>query len=675
MYKKFKEKINIILVTKPRHVVLIIILLLNLILIGGAAVVISLLAPTDIEGGFWPSIFYTISMILDAGCVQYVVADIGSTNVTLIIVCLITVLIGMVTFSGAVIGYITNYISSFIEDANEGERPLVISDHTVILNWNNRAAEIIHDLLFTEKREVIVVLVNQDKEGTEQKIKDRLSETLKKNPRLAHKNTVIVKEGDTYSTEQLDNISVSRAKSVIILSEDNSGRPVSELKDASKYGRGNANTIKTLIQVAEMTASADSLDDQNIIVEVEDDWTKKICETIISHKEKISKCHIIVVPVNKILGSILSQFSIMPELNLVYGELFSNEGAEFFCKKTDKPLDETTLMEHMLDDHARAIPIGVRETRKGWHEFYVAQSIEDIRPKMYRGSGDVEVRLNPNFVMEQKNIVILGHNSKSKQLMEGFFAFRNEWNRQTEAGKKDVLNVIAIDTKENLERMDYYRDCPFVVSCVEADIYEDKLICDTINTFVDQNKNDTTVLILSDDMAEPEDVDANALTYLVYLHDIIVKRLKVDPDFDVERIDVIVEIINPKNYDVVHNYSVNNVVISNRYVSKLLTQIGSKDALYEMYNDMLSYDDANATQFVSKEMYTKPVTQFFEVLPPACSGAELVRSVYHASPDDNKSLVLGFVSPGGNMTLFTGENLNKTFTLQEKDKIIVYSNH
>jgi len=676
MYKKFKEKINIILVTKPRHVVLLIILLLNIILISGAALVISLLAPADIEGGFWPSIFYTISMILDAGCVQYVVADIGQTSVTLIIVCLITVLIGMITFSGAVIGYITNYISSFIEDANEGERPLNISDHTVILNWNNRAAEIVHDLLFTEKREVIVILVDKGKEVITQRIKDRLSETLKKNPRLARKNTVIIKEGDTYSTEQLANISVNKAKSIIILDDDNLNYLEANKKDAVRNHHGNTNTIKTLIQVAEMTSSTDSMDNQNIIVEVEDDWTQKICETIISHKERLNKCHIIAVPVNKILGSILSQFSIMPELNLVYGELFSNDGAEFFCSKCDKPLDdENTWIEKRLEDHARAIPIGVTETRKGWHEFYVAQSDEDTNPKEYMDEVDVEVSLNPNFMMEQKNIVILGHNSRTKQLMEGFFAFRKEWNRHTELEKKEVLNIIAIDTKENLELMNYYKDCPFVTKCVEADIYDDKLICDTINEFVDENKNDTTVLILSDDMAEPEDVDSNALTYLVYLHDIVKKRLKANPSFDIEKIDVIVEIINPKNYDVVHNYSVNNVVISNRYVSKLLTQIGSKDALYEMYCDILSYDEEDADVFISKEMYTKPVTQFFTELPPECTGAELVRSVYKASPETNKSLVLGFVSPGGRMTLFTGDNLKKKFTLHKKDKIIVYSNH
>lgn len=675
MYKKLKEKINIILVTRPRHVVLMIILLLNVILISGAAIFISLLAPSDIEGGFWPSIFYTISMILDAGCVQYVVADIGSTSVTLIIICLITVLIGMVTFSGAVIGYITNYISSFIEDANEGERPLAISDHTVILNWNNRAAEIIHDLLFTEKKEVIVILVNKDKEGTLQKIKERLSETLKKNPRLARKNTIIVKEGDTYSTEQLVNISVSRAKSIIILNEEVSYQSEKTKSEKIIGGHGNTNTIKTLIQVAEMTSSMHSSDNQNIIVEVEDDWTQKICETIISHKERLNKCHIIAVPVNKILGSILSQFSIMPELNLVYKELFSNDGAEFFCKKCNQPSDENALIEKRLSDHSKAIPIGAMETRKGWHEFYVAQNEDDIKPKAYKEPVDIQVLLNSHFVMEQKNIVILGHNSKIKQIMDGFLAFRNEWNLQTETGKQEVLNVIAIDTKESLSRMNYYKEYPFVTNCVEADIYEYQLICDTINRFVDQNQNDTTVLILSDDIADPEDIDSSALTYLVYLHDIVVKRLQTDPNFDVERIDVIVEIINPKNYDVVHNYSVNNVVISNRYVSKILTQIGSKDALYEMYCDMLSYDEENAEAFVSKEMYTKPVTQFFTTLPPTCTGAQLIRSVYQASPKDNKSLVLGFVSPGGNMTLFTGENLKKTFTLQEKDKIIVYSNH
>ena len=56
---------------------------------------------------------------------------------------LLAVLIGMITFTGAVIGYVTNYISNFIENSKSGARSLKVSRHTVILNWNSRASEIL----------------------------------------------------------------------------------------------------------------------------------------------------------------------------------------------------------------------------------------------------------------------------------------------------------------------------------------------------------------------------------------------------------------------------------------------------------------------------------------------------------------------------------------------------
>ena len=46
-----------------------------------AAVVISNLAPDSLESkGFGASIYYTISMILDAGCIGLVVEDVGKAN-------------------------------------------------------------------------------------------------------------------------------------------------------------------------------------------------------------------------------------------------------------------------------------------------------------------------------------------------------------------------------------------------------------------------------------------------------------------------------------------------------------------------------------------------------------------------------------------------------------------
>ncbi len=101
-----------------------------------------------------------------------------------------------------------------------------------------------------------------------------------------------------------------------------------------------------------------------------------------------------------------------------------------------------------------------------------------------------------------------------------------------------------------------------------------------------KNDEDTSILILSDDMATSDNIDANALANLVYVQDMINRKKKENPDFNEESIDVIVEIIDPKHHDIVNSYCVNNVVISNRYISKMITQIGEKEAIYEFYTDI-----------------------------------------------------------------------------------------
>ena len=129
---------------------------------------------------------------------------------------------------------------------------------------------------------------------------------------------------------------------------------------------------------------------------------------------------------------------------------------------------------------------------------------------------------------------------------------------------------------------------------VAAEIFEKDLICDSINEFLEMNDEDVSVLILSDDLVSEEETDAGMFANLVYVQDIISDKLEADPDFDVGSIDVIAEINDPKHHDVVSSYSVKNVVISNRYISKMITQIGEKDAIYDFYQDILVYDDGSS---------------------------------------------------------------------------------
>jgi hypothetical protein len=379
------------------------------------------------------------------------------------------------------------------------------------------------------------------------------------------------------------------------------------------------------------------------------------------------------VRVNKALGQILSQFSIMPELNTVYSELFSNRGAEFFYTPQAPEADPDAATRHYLRTHRRAIPLTVMETASGSHAFCVAGAEADPEIVSPPHSPSMTVRLRENYHMERKNIVIIGHNSKCQDIMNGFSAFRGEHSHPD----GEILNITVVDDKKSLEKLDRYRAWPYVTKTVAADVYDARRVKEAIETSIDGFEGDTSLLILSDDDALTEDIDAAALTYLIYVQDIIRERQLRDPEFDRDRIDVVVEILNPKNFDVVHNFSADNVVISNRYISKMVTQIGRKQPLFEFYSDILTYDEEGANTFNSKELYAKEVRLLFKdgKIPPKCTAGELIRSVYKASPSDNKMIVIGYARPGEDLVLFAGDQYAIEVELTGEDKLIVFSNH
>ena len=702
--KRIREWVSIQLAKKPGRVVLFGILFFNIVFLLSSAFILSALSLKGTEKmGFIQAAYYTLTMVLDAGCIEAVVSDIGTSGLAIAITCLAIVLIGMISFTGAVIGYITNWISGFIDNANAGSRKLNISNHTVILNWNTRASEIINDLLYSENKEKVVVLVNSRKEEIIKEIDERLSETTAKENRIVYQEakefslfkriqyirkhkiewnvTFIVREGDVFSLKQLNDIRLDLAKAVVILGNDinNSICKYENRIKSEETEKGNSQTIKTLMQVADITSAETSADKQKIIVEITDLWTYDIVKKIIRSKQVDGKCNIVPVFVNQILGQILSQFSLMPELNLVYRELFSNKGAAFYVDPISVDNDIDYISEY-LKTHQNAIPLTSMKTDNESYFYYVSDSKKNVCKQSAPVSSDFRVKLNHDYWIENKNVIVLGHNSDSDEIMKGFTSFTCEWNRSDSS--EDILRVTVIDDKANLDKMNYYRQYPFVAETVVADIYDKDKICDTINRVITYSSGDTSILILSDDTTLNENIDANALANLIYVQDIVKDKLEENPEFDTQSIDIIVEIIDPKHHDIVNSYNIDNVVISNRYISKMITQIGEKEAIYNFYNDILTYDIDTEKGYESKEVYIKKVSTFFKELPSTCTPFELIRAVYFASissslPEEKRypTLVLGYINQDGKMNLFSGNQMQTKISLKETDKIIVYSAH
>ena len=106
---KFKEWWSIKWAQKPQGMLLLTLVIMNVLLIVIASCVISLLSVTGTEHmNVIEAAFCTITMILDAGCIQYVVADVGTAGVILVVFCLFVIILGMLSFTGSLIGYITN---------------------------------------------------------------------------------------------------------------------------------------------------------------------------------------------------------------------------------------------------------------------------------------------------------------------------------------------------------------------------------------------------------------------------------------------------------------------------------------------------------------------------------------------------------------------------------------
>ena len=691
---KFREWLSIQVAKHPKRVVLVLIILFNVLFITASAALISSLSLRGTEKmNFFHAAYYTITMILDAGCIEAVIKDIGTTGVALTITCLSVIIIGMITFTGAVIGYLTNILNDFIENASAGNTPLYLSNHTVILNWNARAPEIVNDLLYSDKKETVVALVKSGSEDVRKEIEERLHLTIEKenevvyqkadkmsffarrrflkNNKLDNNVTFIVIEGNIFSQMQLRDIRIDLAKTVIILSNDPSDFTD---EDGRQSDEGNPQAVKALMQTSDIVSAGNTAHNQNIIIEITDSWTYDIVQRIINGKELGEKCNIQMFQVEKFLGQLLAQLSITPEMTAVYGDLFSNKGAAFYTEpvRTD---NEIGYIRDYLATHKNAIPLTLLN-RNGESCFcFAADNQKSINKKHEIEGRGFSVKLN-NVQGECKRVIMIGHNSMVEEIMSCYESYIS-----CQAGDKQIspLKVTVIDEAESISRMDCYKRYPFVEEVVELDVYNIDKTFEPINRLLFDTPEETSILILSDDTELDENADSSALMYLVYIQDYIKKILRKNPGYDKKRVKTIVEITNPGHYDIVKGYNNVEAVISNRFTGNIITQIGEKESIYDFYKDLLSYSpDKPGVQ--SKKPQLKKVSSFFGEIPPACTAYDLVRAVFEASVSsagalENKypELVLGYVKATGETIIFSGDLSEIDVSLEGDDKIIVYT--
>lgn len=589
---RFKKWLSIQKNKNARLIILAGIILFNLLLWLVSSILTYIITPGSFSGAaeaLWDT---GITWMLDPGFYD------ATASVPVRLVAITVIIISMITFSGGIIGYVASLFSSIIENAERGKGKLYIFDHILILNWNTKALDLITDYLYDDSVTNVVILSDRDKSEIETLISRKMYE-IGEDKNTKAKLNVIVKYGDILSKSDLSDVCIEKARSIIILSSENGDKSPEE---------ADMTTLKAIMLTANIKLDAE----QKIIVEACKEETVKIIREKIAKNLGLEKQIIPILP-NEMMGRLIAQTLLFPELNNVYDEVFSFQGAEFYsCGET--PVGE------FMKCHDKCIPIYNHEGR-----LYVlsdsAQSIVSKRQLPLKDHRKIDIVKKD--IRKDRNILIFGRNEKLDYILDSLHLY------ELDSGSKVTYTLVKGNDAE------------------------------TIDASLKDIKKIDSILILSSEHAVKKDYDSDVLLTLLMIQD-IAKTYKAD---------IIIELLDPKNYDIAKNYNIRNTIISNKYVSRIMTQLSKSSDLYYLFLDLLSYDE-NKENAETYELYTYRVDELFnETSVTFDSPADMINSCYFSS--GGAIIVIGMVK-NGETIIFEG-NLDKTecISLSSADMLVV----
>ena len=406
------------------------------------------------------------------------------------VLAVVVLVIGMILFTGSIIALTTNAIKDYFQMKKSGSGKIYLEKHVVILNWNNKVPELVVDLMHIEEAQIqVVILAEIDKVYAEKQIINAINNSKHKDEELKNLN-VLVKSGNPLLHSDLNDISISKASSILIMNKDMHQNVLNNMT------KSDLNVIKTILTLGVI----EFIYDPPIVAEIKRIETKekimimsKVIQTLHEHK-------IMPICFDRRLGLIIAQTIINPTMEDVYLSLFSFTGSEVYNVKN---MD----FEDCLNNCNYAIPVSKYE-----NELFVL-SLNDKTKSSYKKQKYNSKKLKLDKLIKPKNfdVYIIGDNNKLSFIMQSFNEYKELYNNEFNA--KYINN-------------------------------------DDLSTVIDEiNKSEKLIIVvlLSDESLEIENLDANVIENLIYLQGNIKKsNVKIivellDPkndhiikDFDIE---------------------------------------------------------------------------------------------------------------------------------------------
>lgn len=546
-------------------------------------------------------------------------------------------------FMAAMLGSVLNYsLFQKIHDLRRGRSMIFAQKHVVILGWSMQAHYIIGEIILANQSNggvKIVIMGEEDKLTMEETIREKLTSLFEFKHYYGSK--IVCRSGNTCEREDIDILSLDTARAIIVLGPDNRQHDIK--------------VVKTLLAITNALNPPSTICTITAAVKSEDYYQAALVA---------SNGRATLVVSDPLIAKISAQSCHQPGLAMIYGELLSFNGDEIYFSNSAS-LVGRKFSDVMLQ-YSESTVIGIR-TKNGInklvpnidHVFEVGESVilisEDdsligeistTNEKFHDQINYMAILNKPKFTAANNrnvNTLILGWNSRAELLIREMDSYIGAGSHTTviyqpsDARDKicDAMNSIVLENQE--------------IEFIQRDITKYKNIIDA------NIENYSSVLVLSPDNVDVNDVDSTTLMILMYLRGIVKRTNK--------HCSIISEIQDPNNRELAHSAYPDDFIISSKIVSVILAQYSENINLKSIYDDIFDSDGA--------EIYLKGVTNYLNISSPV----NFYTVIAAASTQDH--IAIGYRKmkykhdKEHNYGIVINPTKSDEITFQEEDKLIV----
>jgi len=536
----------------------------SIIIVAAVIAVLFRIAPQNLDAlsffeAFWASLMRTLdpgSMAGDEGWAFRIL--------------MLFVTIGGIFVISALIGVISNGLFTKLEILQRGRSFVVEENHTVILGWNEKVFTIVKELCIANQNKqdaCIVIMGEEDKVNMVEAITEKLPNKCT--------TRIVCRNGSPIDQTSLNLLNLNSAKSIIVIS------PLSDDPDSE--------VIKTCLAIIRNPNRTNN--PFHIVAELRE--TKNLCVAKIVGGNEVEW-----VLSENIIAKMIAQTCYQPGLSTIFTDLLDFSGDEVYFYNHPSLIGKT--FGEILDLFEKNAVLGILKE----NEFPILNPpmetlIKDEDKIFLLAEDDDQISLSDNKMdhinidsirnyisgtEKPENILILGWNSRANHLLL-------ELDQYIPKGSQ-IKILLTNSLVHNSDMIKKHRLMNADVNILTGVTTDRKLLSDLCLSTIDH-----IILLSFSDRLSQQAADAKTLITLLHLRDIASKNLGC-------HFSILTEMLDVRNLQLAEVTKADDFIVSDRFISLLLSQISERKALAGVFKDIFNAEGS--------EIYLKSAHNYVE---------------------------------------------------------------